>query len=77
MPKGIEHETTEGWHINYIVSEYLKAQREVKQLIALLEKLEQMLNKFFEDASVNEFNTPYGKLKRTVVDNKTKFILEI
>ncbi len=77
IPKGIEHETTEGWQINYVVSEYLKAQREIKQLTMLLERLEQMLNKFYEDANVDELNTPFGKLKRIIEDNKSKFILEI
>lgn len=77
MPKAIEHETTEGWRINYVVYEYLKAHREVKQLTMMLEKLEQVLCKFYDDANVDELNTPFGKLKRVVVNDKIKFILEI
>ena len=77
MPKGIEHETTEGWHINYVVSEYLKAQREMRELSIMLNKLELMLNKFFEDAGVDELSTPYGKLKRGISNGKIKFTLEI
>ncbi len=77
MPEGIKHETTEGWHINYVISEYLKAQRELNQLNEMMDKLERMLNKFFEDTGVDELNTPYGRLKRQIVDKKVKFMLEI
>jgi len=77
MPKAAEQETTETWHLNYIVSEYLKAQKEIKQLNNLIDRLEQSLNKFFEDAGTDILNTPFGKLKREISNGKSKFILEI
>jgi len=61
-----------------LLDEYLKAQRQLREIGARLERLERELHAFFEQAGIDEFRTSLGVLKRLKKDDASyRFLLEM
>ncbi|MGA1845994.1 CRISPR-associated primase-polymerase type A1 [Deferribacter abyssi] len=64
-------------NIQHIIEEYLKIKKEFFEIKRLLTHYEEIFAKLFEEAGVNEINTPSGTLVKVEENGKTTFSIKL